>query len=657
MTVVAVIENESGAGQSNSFAARPRLAPQDGSSFRSGLVSLLAMPGNVQPSGHSSVALDANPEAAIEDAKENAGVHSQDSFFTRPQPAVQQSRSPQNRAESAAAAVVAEANLTGASSTLILNHAVNPQLPPILSLADRSLPATPSSSHPGNTFALSQGKKVAPSTGNAEQVPGIAAFQVAAAPVPLRAPQPASNAGPQTAPANMGYATFEPASYRAAPPALAISPATDVPPANFDAHPLAQPSVRGDLTGTQLQAASNVEEIRNGQSVQGDTEARGSESFAAHPNAAAQDDGKETPARPAGDVSGSTATSDSLSNQIQIVSPIALDLGNPEPGAPARIAEPADASHAIHSSGNGPLLNSAASAASPNSQPRQASSGFANASQTAAAGFASGFGSGEAQKTPSQAGPPQKPELRSRANDAALPGSQSSHTGQQPAASQGTSIPARNVALSFTPPPTQPQPSGSAWGNFGAPSRDTFAALDAGTGGAAPTWIHAGAERAEAGFEDPALGWVGVRAGLEGGGVHASLIPGSDEASVILGSQISGLNAFLAEHHTGVATLSLAPPESRSIDAGDGGFGQNADQSPQQGTGQSSQQGSYQGTHESPGQSPNELSAQPARHDVEPSLQTVDSSTLRSSEVIPSAIASLLPIAGRAGGTYISVMA
>ncbi len=91
---------------------------------------------------------------------------------------------------------------------------------------------------------------------------------------------------------------------------------------------------------------------------------------------------------------------------------------------------------------------------------------------------------------------------------------------------------------------------------------ETFAALD----GDAPTgsfsWTHAGAHRAEAGFEDPALGWVGVRADLGGGSVHASLVPGSPEAAQMLGSHLAGLNDYLAERHPGVGTVTVAGHEN-----------------------------------------------------------------------------------------------
>ena len=130
-------------------------------------------------------------------------------------------------------------------------------------------------------------------------------------------------------------------------------------------------------------------------------------------------------------------------------------------------------------------------------------------------------------------------------------------------------------------------PAGTA---AGAGSSETFAALDAETATGTPTWIHAGAQRAEAGFQDPALGWIGVRADGSGGGIHAALVPGSADAAQALGGHLAGLNAYLAEQHTPVESLTLAAPESRSAEAG---MDQSASQGMYQGAGQNSGQGGY----------------------------------------------------------------
>jgi hypothetical protein len=131
----------------------------------------------------------------------------------------------------------------------------------------------------------------------------------------------------------------------------------------------------------------------------------------------------------------------------------------------------------------------------------------------------------------------------------------------------------------------------------GPAARETFAALDAETATGTPTWVHAGTQRAEAGFQDPALGWVGVRADASGGGVHASLVPGSAEAAQALDGHLAGLNAYLAEQHTPVDSLTLAAPESRWVESG---MDQGASQNMYQGAGQDTGQGASSGQQSNP---------------------------------------------------------
>ena len=95
----------------------------------------------------------------------------------------------------------------------------------------------------------------------------------------------------------------------------------------------------------------------------------------------------------------------------------------------------------------------------------------------------------------------------------------------------------------------------------GPDTREAFATMDAQSATASPAWIHAGRQQAEAGFQDPTLGWVGVRADANGGGVHAEVMAGSAEAAQALGSQMAGLNAYLAEHHSPVETVTLSAPD------------------------------------------------------------------------------------------------
>ena len=124
--------------------------------------------------------------------------------------------------------------------------------------------------------------------------------------------------------------------------------------------------------------------------------------------------------------------------------------------------------------------------------------------------------------------------------------------------------------------------TGMAAESMGSGARDTFSALDGPQAGRGmPTWLHAGARQAEAGFEDPSLGWVGVRAGLSASGVHAAVLSGSPEAAQVLGSHMAGLSAHLAGQHIPVETVSMGAFADRGVDSG----------AMQPGTGQGQQQG------------------------------------------------------------------
>lgn len=173
--------------------------------------------------------------------------------------------------------------------------------------------------------------------------------------------------------------------------------------------------------------------------------------------------------------------------------------------------------------------------------------------------------------------------------------------------------------------------AGSSLGaSAGQTSSETFAALDADTGTGTPTWIHAGAQHAEAGFQDATLGWVGVRADVSGGGVHASLVSGSAEAAQILSGHLAGLNTYLAEQHTPVETLTLAT-------AGSSGNDLSADQG--------SNSGSYQGTGQNSGQGV-----------YANSQQGSPVATVADSAETAAQIGIVVPAATRRGA-YISVMA
>lgn len=134
--------------------------------------------------------------------------------------------------------------------------------------------------------------------------------------------------------------------------------------------------------------------------------------------------------------------------------------------------------------------------------------------------------------------------------------------------------------------------SPSATPNSSESPSDAFATIDAGIATGSHTWVHAGAQRAEAGFEDPDLGWIGVRADTSGGGIHAALIPGSADASQMLGGHMADLHTYLTDRHTQVDTLTLADLDSRSAGSGTGRQGS---EGMQQGAGQNDGRGANPG--------------------------------------------------------------
>ena len=120
---------------------------------------------------------------------------------------------------------------------------------------------------------------------------------------------------------------------------------------------------------------------------------------------------------------------------------------------------------------------------------------------------------------------------------------------------------------------------------------EAFSALDA-VGANRLTWVHAGKQQAEAGFEDPRLGWVSVRADVSGGAIHAALVPATADAAQVMGGHLDGLNSYLSEHHAAVETITLAAPGGSAHESGEpGSQGQGMQQRDGSGQGSSQQQG------------------------------------------------------------------
>lgn len=115
-----------------------------------------------------------------------------------------------------------------------------------------------------------------------------------------------------------------------------------------------------------------------------------------------------------------------------------------------------------------------------------------------------------------------------------------------------------------------------------ASAQDPFIALDRETSVGNPAWTHVAGQHAEAGFRDPQLGWVGVRADLNASGIHASLVPSSEDAAQALSGHLAGLTSHLVEEHASLASLFIAEPKD-TID------GYSAGQHMEQGSGGNAQ--------------------------------------------------------------------
>lgn len=88
---------------------------------------------------------------------------------------------------------------------------------------------------------------------------------------------------------------------------------------------------------------------------------------------------------------------------------------------------------------------------------------------------------------------------------------------------------------------------------------DAFAAIESGAtlDPAYRTVQHGGRFQAEAGFQDPSLGWIGVRAETRAGALHATVLSSSTEAAQALSGHIAGLHAYLADRNAPVQSLTL----------------------------------------------------------------------------------------------------
>jgi hypothetical protein len=99
-------------------------------------------------------------------------------------------------------------------------------------------------------------------------------------------------------------------------------------------------------------------------------------------------------------------------------------------------------------------------------------------------------------------------------------------------------------------------------------AQSTFSALDADSSSAQPVWTHASARHAEAGYLDPNLGWVGVRADLDGHAVRATVLTSSTDAAQTLSQHMSSLGTYLQEQNSVVRSIGLASSTGQDLQSG-----------------------------------------------------------------------------------------
>jgi len=125
----------------------------------------------------------------------------------------------------------------------------------------------------------------------------------------------------------------------------------------------------------------------------------------------------------------------------------------------------------------------------------------------------------------------------------------------------GAEIMRESAAMPIGPNNSPGVGSASQSSYAGLADRELVATLDANRDESVPTWIRVNKHAVEAGYQDPELGWVTVRAHAESSGIHAALVPGSMEATLPLSNHLAGLNAYLADHHAGIHPVSISSPE------------------------------------------------------------------------------------------------
>jgi hypothetical protein len=99
-------------------------------------------------------------------------------------------------------------------------------------------------------------------------------------------------------------------------------------------------------------------------------------------------------------------------------------------------------------------------------------------------------------------------------------------------------------------------------------AQSTFSALEANSNSGQPVWTHTSARHAEAGYLDPDLGWVSVRADLQGHAVHATVVTSSTDAAQTLSQHMGSLGTYLQEQNSAVRSIGLASSTGQDLQNG-----------------------------------------------------------------------------------------
>lgn len=106
---------------------------------------------------------------------------------------------------------------------------------------------------------------------------------------------------------------------------------------------------------------------------------------------------------------------------------------------------------------------------------------------------------------------------------------------------------------------------------------DTFATLDERSVPSVATWMHSSTHKVEAGYLDPSLGWIRIRADASSAGVQSSVIPSTPEAADALRGNLTELNSYLSKQSGELVSVTVSQPDGTQHWGGAGSSGHSSD--------------------------------------------------------------------------------